>query len=300
VVGARDGAERAAPPDRVGRDGAARGVERAWGRLGAARPPLGADRAWGRDGVTRAPDGARLGAARAAAGLRRLEGAEPVTPLRGARLGAERVLGREPGALRVAGPLRAAGVRARSVEDRDGAADGRSLEAAPEGRRLRVGRRDVELGRSDPRTAPDGREPADGAAERVDGRELDAPARGARLPDEAAGVWLARGERRSTEDGRLAGPPRVVLSTDTGVRPTVGVRSRVGVAPARVEGLDVVGALRPTEPDGARVEDVGPTRGALRFTEVTPAGRARTSVTAVRTGVDTTDGRGWALRPVRV
>jgi hypothetical protein len=94
----------------------------------------------------------------------------------------------------------------------------------------------------------------------------------------------------------------VVRSTDTGVRPTVGVRSRAG-DPTRAEGRVVLGAARPPVADvprGARADEVGLTRGALRFTEVTAAGRDRTSeATADRTG-ETTEGRGWALRPVRV
>jgi len=109
-------------------------------------------------------------------------------------------------------------------------------------------------------------------------------------------------------DGRLAGPPRVVRATDTGVRPTVGVRAArspaavlvLGAAaalpPDRAAptlGLDVLAVLDPVRPF---------TAGARRFTEVTPFGRdfaaAATTVLDGAATVGVAPERRCAVRPV--
>jgi len=99
-----------------------------------------------------------------------------------------------------------------------------------------------------------------------------------------------------------------VRSTDTGVRPTVGVlRAPLSVA-ARAPGADATGE-RP--PRAAVVvgrvprEEVvaGPTRGALRFTEETPLCLdVAAAATAVRDGAlaAVVPERGFAVLPVAV
>lgn len=98
--------------------------------------------------------------------------------------------------------------------------------------------------------------------------------------------------RGRAADGRLAGPPRVVLPTEIGVRPTVGAleaRSPLAVrAPSAVRVALV--AVRP----------VGVVCGALRFTAVAPeALEPWAEPTAVRLPApDTAAGRRCAVRCV--
>jgi len=68
--------------------------------------------------------------------------------------------------------------------------------------------------------------------------------------------------RGRAAEGRLAGPPRVVLPTEIGVRPTVGVLEARSPVVARAP-CAVRVALAPARP-------VGVVWGALRFTAVLP------------------------------
>jgi len=131
----------------------------------------------------------------------------------------------------------------------------------------------------------------------------DEPARGPLLE---VAEPSARGALRRTADGRLAGPPLVVRATETGVRPTVGVRRAPESVPDRAPGAEVVVGRAPRAAVVVgrvpRAEDpVGPTAGARRFTDDTPLGRdVRAAAVAVRVELPTAAApdRGCARRPV--
>lgn len=124
--------------------------------------------------------------------------------------------------------------------------------------------------------------------------------------------------RARVAPGRLIGPPRVVRSAATGLRPTVGTRVARPVA-------SEVGAVARALPlraavfvPGARVDEpvtAAPTLGVLRFTEATLPRSAdaepRPPAVAAGRGEDATEvrgwaaagcgaGRGWARRPLAV
>ena len=268
AAGARPAFERGALLVAGVRDGAALGADLV---VGAWR---GAARCAGRDdldGAARLPP--RFGIERAdgaLAGAERADGARcGVARLLGVRLGALRVDGVVCGAIRSRAPrlgvvtrvrlplrLGVALVEPRLVPLRLGVA----LVVS----RVRLGRAEVGAVRPDvvPRAA--------------------SPDRGMRLG--------------SAAEGRLAWPPRVLRPTDSGTRPTVGVRAVLSPPVVRAGRS----ARWPSEGRAVLVDvpEVGPTRGARRLTLVEAAGRAlRASATVALGAALVAVGRRCAVRP---